>query len=116
MSTMTDQTAAVPVRKTIRVQASPERAFFVFTDDFDSWWPRTHHIGATLICVWQRLRTGDRRPLFAALVIGLLYIGIGAFGLVYRHGDPFMAFFVVLGSVLLLSGYVLARPDNPSES
>jgi uncharacterized protein YndB with AHSA1/START domain len=45
MSTLTDQTAAVPVRKTIRVQASPERAFAVFTDDFDSWWPRTHHIG-----------------------------------------------------------------------
>lgn len=34
-----------PVRKTIYVQASPERAFAVFTDDFDSWWPRTHHIG-----------------------------------------------------------------------
>src|SRR6266849_5058919 len=61
--------------------------------------------GATLIWVWQRLRTGDRRPLFAALVIGLLYIGIGAFGLVYRHGDPFMAFFALLGSLLLLSGY-----------
>jgi len=44
--------------------------------------------GATLIWVWQRLRTGDRRPLFAAL----------------------------LGSVLLLSGYVLTRPDHPSES
>jgi hypothetical protein len=64
--------------------------------------------GATLIWVWQRQRIGDRQPLFAAFVIGLLYTGIGAFGLVYRHGDPFMAVFVVLGGVLLLSGYVLS--------
>jgi uncharacterized protein YndB with AHSA1/START domain len=34
-----------PVRKTIHVEATPEHAFAVFTDDFDSWWPRTHHIG-----------------------------------------------------------------------
>jgi len=64
--------------------------------------------GTMLVWVWQRLRTGDRRPLFVAILIGLLYAGIGAFGLVYRHGDPFMAFFVVLGSVLLISGYVMA--------
>jgi len=64
--------------------------------------------GVTLIWVWQRLRAGDRRPLFVATVIGALYAGIGTFGLVYRHGDPFMAFFVILGGVLLISGYVLA--------
>jgi hypothetical protein len=64
--------------------------------------------GALLIWAWQRLRTGDRRPLFASSLIGLLYAGIGVFGLVYRHGDPFMAFFVVLGSVLLISGYFIA--------
>jgi hypothetical protein len=63
--------------------------------------------GLTLVWVWQRLRSGDTRPWFAALLIGVLYIGIGAFGLVYRHGDPFMGFFVVLGAVLLASGYVL---------
>lgn len=34
-----------PVRKTITVNASPERAFEVFTAGCDSWWPRTHHIG-----------------------------------------------------------------------
>jgi hypothetical protein len=65
--------------------------------------------GATLVWVWGRLRKGDRRSLFAAILIGVLYVGIGAFGLVYRAGDPFMAFFVGLGGVLLLSGYVLAR-------
>ena len=44
MTTMTDQTVA-PVRKSITVNASPERAFTVFTAEFDSWWPRSHHIG-----------------------------------------------------------------------
>src|SRR5262249_26259372 len=34
-----------PVRKTLTVQTSVERAFQVFTDGFDTWWPRTHHIG-----------------------------------------------------------------------
>lgn len=33
------------VRKSITVQASPERAFQVFTEGVDTWWPRTHHIG-----------------------------------------------------------------------
>jgi hypothetical protein len=35
----------LPVRKTIVVNASVRNAFEVFTDDIDSWWPRTHHIG-----------------------------------------------------------------------
>jgi uncharacterized protein YndB with AHSA1/START domain len=34
------------VRREIVVNATPERAFEVFTDGFDSWWPRTHKIGA----------------------------------------------------------------------
>jgi uncharacterized protein YndB with AHSA1/START domain len=34
-----------PVRKSIRVHATPARAFQVFTQEMDSWWPRTHHIG-----------------------------------------------------------------------
>ena len=33
------------VRKEITVDATPERAFEVFTTRFDSWWPRSHHIG-----------------------------------------------------------------------
>lgn len=35
------------VRKTITVKASPERAFRVFTDGIDTWWPKTHHIGSS---------------------------------------------------------------------
>jgi uncharacterized protein YndB with AHSA1/START domain len=33
------------VRREVTVQAPPERAFAVFTERFDSWWPRSHHIG-----------------------------------------------------------------------
>lgn len=36
-----------PVRKTVTVRAGVERAFEVFTAGFDSWWPRSHHIGSS---------------------------------------------------------------------
>jgi len=39
------ETAAGAVRKSITVTAGVERAFRVFTEDYDSWWPRSHHIG-----------------------------------------------------------------------
>jgi uncharacterized protein YndB with AHSA1/START domain len=45
MTTSTAQTADVPVRKSITVKASAEKAFRVFTESVDTWWPRTHHIG-----------------------------------------------------------------------
>jgi uncharacterized protein YndB with AHSA1/START domain len=41
MTEMTDTT----YRTTVTVQAPIERAFKVFTDGFDTWWPRSHHIG-----------------------------------------------------------------------
>jgi uncharacterized protein YndB with AHSA1/START domain len=41
---MTDITT-MPVLKTIVVKARVERAFRVFTEGIDTWWPRTHHIG-----------------------------------------------------------------------
>src|SRR5438477_5848884 len=32
------------IHKEIIVNASQDKAFRVFTEGFDSWWPRTHHI------------------------------------------------------------------------
>jgi uncharacterized protein YndB with AHSA1/START domain len=45
MTTTTDRSTDVPVRKSITVKASAARAFQVFTEGMDSWWPRSHHIG-----------------------------------------------------------------------
>lgn len=36
-----------PVRKSIRVKAAPAKAFEVFTQQMDSWWPRAYHIGSS---------------------------------------------------------------------
>ncbi|HEV3191446.1 MAG TPA: SRPBCC family protein [Polyangiaceae bacterium] len=33
------------VRKSVVINAPLAHAFTVFTERFDSWWPRTHHIG-----------------------------------------------------------------------
>jgi uncharacterized protein YndB with AHSA1/START domain len=37
--------ADVAVRKSIVVNASVDHAFNVFTEGYDTWWPRSHHIG-----------------------------------------------------------------------
>src|ERR1700744_1523257 len=36
-----------PIRKSLTVRATPQRAFEVFTAGFDRWWPKAHHIGAS---------------------------------------------------------------------
>lgn len=36
-----------PVRKSVQVHANIDLAFEVFTAEFDSWWPRSHHIGTS---------------------------------------------------------------------
>jgi uncharacterized protein YndB with AHSA1/START domain len=36
-----------PVRKSIVVKATPQRAFEVFTTGVDRWWPKSHGIGST---------------------------------------------------------------------
>ena len=41
---MMQATTEMAVHRTVTVQAPPERAFAVFTERFDSWWPRSHHI------------------------------------------------------------------------
>ena len=42
---MTTQAADTTARASIMVDAPQERAFAVFTDGIDSWWPREHTIG-----------------------------------------------------------------------
>jgi uncharacterized protein YndB with AHSA1/START domain len=45
---MTEQ-ATVAARRSVTVQAPPDRAFHVFTAGFATWWPlATHHIGANV--------------------------------------------------------------------
>ena len=39
------QATVEAVTREITVPAPPERAFAVFTERFDTWWPRGHHIG-----------------------------------------------------------------------
>ena len=43
--TTTEETAIRPVHKSVTVKASAERAFRIFTEGVDTWWPRAHHIG-----------------------------------------------------------------------
>jgi uncharacterized protein YndB with AHSA1/START domain len=47
MSTTMDPAVDFPVRKSIVVKTSVTRAFKVFTEGIDSWWPKSHHIGAS---------------------------------------------------------------------
>jgi hypothetical protein len=63
--------------------------------------------GAIIVWTWLRLRAGEPAPMFAVYVIGTLYAAIGIGGMIYRDGDPFMGFFVVLGGVLLASSFAL---------
>jgi uncharacterized protein YndB with AHSA1/START domain len=44
---VTDAQELEPVRKSLRVRADVAKAFRVFTEEMDSWWPRTHHIGSS---------------------------------------------------------------------
>jgi uncharacterized protein YndB with AHSA1/START domain len=54
-------TTVAPVRKSVSVHASAAHAFKVYTEGFDTWWPRTHHIGkAPLEKAVIELRAGGR--------------------------------------------------------
>ena len=45
MTTTTPQDQVTTVQKSVTVKADLEHAFNVFTAGFDTWWPRSHHIG-----------------------------------------------------------------------
>ncbi len=45
MSTAANPLQDSSVRRSITVKATQKRAFDIFTAEFDSWWPRSHHIG-----------------------------------------------------------------------
>ena len=69
--------------------------------------------GVTIVWTSFRLRAGDAGTPPAPLLIGALYVAVGAGGMIYRHGDPFMGLFIVLGALLLASSLGL-RAGVPS--
>ncbi|MFI5232036.1 MAG: hypothetical protein ACHQSE_05925 [Gemmatimonadales bacterium] len=54
-------------------------------------------------------RKGKTALLPVTGLIGLLFLLTGIGGMMYRHGDPFMATFVVEGGVLLAASAALTR-------
>jgi uncharacterized protein YndB with AHSA1/START domain len=42
---MTEQATGMAVRTSVTVEVPQRDAFRVFTEEFESWWPRDHHIG-----------------------------------------------------------------------
>ena len=44
---MSNPVAEAVVRKTVLVKVPLERAFNVFVQQMETWWPATHHIGKT---------------------------------------------------------------------
>ena len=69
--------------------------------------------GAAVVWSWFRMRAGDTGSLGVPLLIGALYVAAGVGGMIYRHGDPFMATFIELGGLLLASSLAL-RAGLPS--
>ncbi len=58
---MASTVEAAVVRKSVRVAASVERAFSVFVEQMETWWPATHHIGKTPFeAIFVEPRAGGR--------------------------------------------------------
>ena len=69
--------------------------------------------GATLVWTALRVRAGDAGVLFVAFPIGVFYLVAGISATIYRRGDPFWFFFILLGVLLLGSASVL-KGSHPS--
>ena len=65
--------------------------------------------GLTIIAAWVQQRRGKVALLPVTGTIGVLYALTGIGGMIYRHGDPFMATFIVEGVVLIGLSAGLAR-------
>ena len=65
--------------------------------------------GATIIWAWRKVRRGETALVPIVCLIGALYVTAGVGGMIYRDGDPFMATFIVLGGLLLVTTFVLTR-------
>jgi hypothetical protein len=63
--------------------------------------------GTIIVWIAVRVRSGDPSSLFVARIIGVLYFVFGIAALVFRHGDPFWALFIVLGALLVSTSMVL---------
>jgi uncharacterized protein YndB with AHSA1/START domain len=58
---MSETLAEAAVRKNVRVNAPLERAFSVFVEQMEAWWPATHHIGSTPFeAIFVEPRVGGR--------------------------------------------------------
>lgn len=58
---MASQVEEAVVRKSVRVAAIPERAFRVFVEQMETWWPATHHVGDTPFqAIFVEPRVGGR--------------------------------------------------------
>jgi len=49
-----------PIRRSILVRATPERAFAVFTEQIDAWWPPSHRKGGASTTFVLEPREGGR--------------------------------------------------------
>jgi hypothetical protein len=52
---------------------------------------------------WFRVRAEATTSLFAAFLIGVLYLATGVAGITYQHGQPFRLFLIISGRLLLIS-------------
>ena len=61
LETSPQTSAEAVVRKSVLVKAPIERAFSVFVEQMETWWPATHHIGATPFeAIFVEPRVGGR--------------------------------------------------------